>query len=236
MGFRHDVPHRKRPELSARHPVHVTLRVRKLFPDLRTRDWYKRVHKVLGRYLGREEFRVVHASIQNTHLHFLVEAADRTALSRGMQSLTINLARSLNGTGCGQVFPRRYHATQITTPRQARNALSYVLNNWRRHRQDMDCQGQIHRSPVDPFSTGFSFTGWTLSHSHAYPDGYSPLPSSPPQTDLLLFEWRCHGRLDPFQCPGRSVGDPRSAVLLGARSPSSSSAVLPIEKKKSSLQ
>jgi hypothetical protein len=202
MGFRRDVPHRRRPELSARHPVHVTLRVREKFPELRTRDWYKRVHKVLGRYLGRDDFRVVHVSIQNTHLHLLVEAADRTALTRGMQSLTINLARSLNGTGCGQVFPRRYHATQITTPRQARNALSYVLNNWRRHKQDMDCRGRFYRSPIDPFSTGFSFTGWMQTPDQAQPAGYAPLPVSPPRTSLLLFEWKRHGRLDPFHCPG----------------------------------
>ena len=33
----------------------------------------------------------------------------------------------------GTVFPDRYHAVVIRSPRQARNNLAYVLNNWRRH-------------------------------------------------------------------------------------------------------
>lgn len=48
-------PHRMRPELSPRHPVHVTLRARHLFPELRRRDYYAVICKVLEHYLGGEE-------------------------------------------------------------------------------------------------------------------------------------------------------------------------------------
>ena len=38
----------------------------------------------------------------------------------------------------GNVFVDRYHAEKITNPRQARRALAYVLNNWRKHFEDRD--------------------------------------------------------------------------------------------------
>ena len=58
----------------------------------------------------------------------------------------------------GSVFPDRYHQEIIDSPRQARNALAYVLNNWRKHRED---QARFAGAwLVDPFSTGVLFAGW----------------------------------------------------------------------------
>ena len=54
------------------------------------------LRRVLERYLGRAAFRVIHVSIQKNHLHLLVEAADRRALTAGMQSFAINAARALD--------------------------------------------------------------------------------------------------------------------------------------------
>ncbi|MEO7094560.1 MAG: hypothetical protein ABI175_14990 [Polyangiales bacterium] len=200
-GRRVGMPHRKRPELSPRHPVHVTLRLRKRFPDLRTRDWYALIHAAMKHFLGREDFRIVHGSIQNTHLHFLTEAKNKRALTRGVQSLAIRLAQSLSLSGVGKVFADRYHAVQITTPRQARNALAYVLNNWRRHREDFG-GGQRLRAPIDPYSTAVSFTDWSERPRYELPAGYVPLPASPPRTSLLRWEWKRYGLIDPFEVPG----------------------------------
>ncbi len=188
-------PHRTRPEVSPRHPVHVTLRARALFPELRRRDYYESIRKVLEHYLGREDFRVVHGSIQNTHFHFLVEARNKRALTRGMQSLTIRLSFALTG-GEGKVFEERYHSVQIRTARQARNSLAYVLNNWRRHRV---WSGD---APVDPYSSGVTFAGWSEPPRFMVPAGYVPLPMSPPQTSLLRGEWKQFGLIDPFERPG----------------------------------
>jgi REP element-mobilizing transposase RayT len=188
-------PHRARPELSPRHPVHVTLRARKLFPEMRRRDYYAIIRKTLEHYLGRTDFRVVHGSIQNTHFHFLVEASSKRALTLGMQSLTIRLSFALTG-GHGKVFEERYHAVQIRTARQARNTLAYVLNNWRRHRV------WVGDAPVDPYSSGVTFTGWSERPQFSIPNGYLPLPMSPPQTSLLRSEWRQFGLIDPFERPG----------------------------------
>jgi REP-associated tyrosine transposase len=199
-GRRGDTPHRKRPPLSPRHPVHVVLRSL-LQLSMRRRDMYDLLRRVLQHYLGRPDFRIVHVSIQHTHLHMLVEAADARALSRGMQSFAIRVVQAIHNTtgGCGKFFRYRYHATQITTKRYARHALSYVLNNWRRHREDF---GYTVRpgAALDPYSSAISFTGWT--RRFAKPAKYDPLPVSPPQTGLLSSGWTEYGLIDPFECPG----------------------------------
>jgi REP element-mobilizing transposase RayT len=129
--------HKKRPEHLARHPVHVVLRVVRDVGSLRRRCAYKAFREAVLVAARRDNFRVVHISLQRTHVHLLVEADDKGALSRGMQSFQISAARQLNralgkATGGarrrGMVFPDRYHAEVITTPTHARHALSYVLN------------------------------------------------------------------------------------------------------------
>ncbi|MGE0548682.1 MAG: transposase [Kofleriaceae bacterium] len=203
LARNHDAPHRTRPELSSRYPVHVVLRVRRGVGQLRRGKMYQAIRRVLQRYLGRADFRVVHLSIQNNHVHFLIESANKRALSRGMQSLAINCARALklDTRHAGKVFEYRYHATQIRTARQARNALAYVLNNWRRHREDLTSPRAMNAS-VDPYSSGISFTGWSGRPRFALPDGYDPLPVSLPKTALLSSEWEWHGRIGLFECPG----------------------------------
>ena len=58
----------------------------------------------------------------------------------------------------GKVFEDRFHAEIIETPRQARHALAYVLNNWRKHREDHAAFAKTWR--VDPFSSGICFPDW----------------------------------------------------------------------------
>jgi len=138
----------------------------------------------------------------------LVEAADKRALSRGMQSLTINLARALNRElgSHGKVFAYRYHDTQITTPRQARNALAYVLNNWRKHREDVASTRAL-AAKLDPYASGLAFDGWYEEGAGAVPrftipPGYHPLPVSSPATALLGSDWRLFGAIELFETPG----------------------------------
>jgi putative transposase len=165
----------------------------------RTREFYARVHCALRGTLGRDDFRIVHVSLQNKHLHLLVEASDRRALTRGMQSFTIRLARIFNRdtNRGGRVFVYRYHATQIRTARHARNALAYVLNNWRRHRVDRDQP----TAKLDRYSSGVSFDGWRGGRLRV-PPGYDPLPVSPPRTNLLGSEWQKFGLIDVWERPG----------------------------------
>jgi putative transposase len=139
-------PHRSRPWLSSRTPIHIVMRLSKVVGRLRRRRAYHAIRWALIKSLERRNFRVVHISIQGGHIHALCEADDRVALANGVRGLSISAARRLNAAiaadlglpkaRVGQVFIDRYHATQIRSPRQARNALAYVLNNWRKHRED----------------------------------------------------------------------------------------------------
>lgn len=169
-------------------------------PRLRCGVTYRALRRVLTRYLGRIDFRIVHISIQRNHLHLLVEAADRRALSRGMQSFAINAARAIQ-RGPGNVFAYRYHATQIKTPWHARHALAYVLNNWRRHREDSRSARTI-AAKLDPYASGLAFTGWAQRVRFHAPDGYQSLPVSPPATPLFCFDWQQFGLIDVHEVPG----------------------------------
>jgi REP-associated tyrosine transposase len=195
-----DAPHRSRPALSNRHPVHVVYRITGVC-ELRRREIYAVFRRVLGHYCGLADFRIVHISIQTNHLHMLVEAADASVLTERMKSFAIRAARALHKRqgSCGQVFAYRYHASQIKTARYARNALAYVLNNWRRHRQDWE-HAAARAAKLDPYSSGVSFDGWTMRFATA--KNYAPLPVSPPQTALLRDRWRRYGLIDPWEMPG----------------------------------
>ena len=78
VGKRHDPPHRARRELASKHPVHVVLRTCSYVPRLRQGRVYRATRRVLVRYLGRDDFRIVHVSIQHNHFHFIVEARDNS--------------------------------------------------------------------------------------------------------------------------------------------------------------
>ena len=100
-------------------PVHVTLRRAKGLPGFRS----ERMHRVLQRAIRdtrREGFRVTHDSIQSDHLHILVEAEGKTALSNGMRSLAVRIAMRVNsrvlGRRRGHVWGDRYHRRDLTSP------------------------------------------------------------------------------------------------------------------------
>ena len=133
-GLRAGSSHKARPALASRYPVHVVLRVVPAVGNLRRRCVYRAAREatLIAARLGK--IRIVHLSIQRTHLHLLVEAQDKRALASGMQGFQISAAKHINAAiskDCpgprrrGTVFPDRYHAEIITSPRQARNALSY---------------------------------------------------------------------------------------------------------------
>src|ERR1051325_5688155 len=137
-GPRAGSPHKKRPFLHARYPVHVTLRVVGAVGNLRRRRVYHAIREATLTTALREDFRIVHLSIQRTHIHLLVEANDKAALASGMQGFQISAAKHLNAAISegkpgprrrGTVFPDRYHAEIITSPTQTRHTLSYLLIN-----------------------------------------------------------------------------------------------------------
>jgi len=112
-------------------------------------------------------FRIVHFSLQNTHIHLICEANDKRVLAKGMQAFQISAARHLNAPlsrrrrkkHSGQVFTDRYHTEDLGSPSQVRNAITYVLNNWRRHHADTASAFELFRGRLDPFASGLAFGG-----------------------------------------------------------------------------
>ena len=129
------VPHARRPKLAARNPVHITARVRDEAARLRTRQCFRVVLGAIGAVRERDGFRVVHFTIQRNHLHLIVEARDAETLARGIQALSIRIARAINRVlgRSGKVFADRYHAHALKTPTEVANAIAYVLGNSQVH-------------------------------------------------------------------------------------------------------
>jgi REP element-mobilizing transposase RayT len=161
----------------------------------------------------RERFRIVHVSLQKTHVHLLVEAENKAALARGMQGFTISAARHINtalgdgaGRRCGKVFADRYHLKVITSPTQAHHAIRYTLSNWRHHGEDRE--GLASTWLVDPFSSGILFPDWAELQDQPlmWPmrETYDPLFVRRPTTWLLREGWkRGGGPISACDVPGR---------------------------------
>jgi putative transposase len=132
------VPHVVRPEFAARFPLHVTHRVVPGVGHLRSYRFAQAIQTSLKAASERLGMRVVHYSIQDNHLHLLVEAEGAAALSRAMQGLSIRIARRVNAAGRrrGKVFVDRFHAVILKSPRQVANARRYVLENHRHHTRE----------------------------------------------------------------------------------------------------
>ncbi|HEY4241675.1 MAG TPA: transposase [Kofleriaceae bacterium] len=186
------VPHAPRAEVRASWPVHVTLRVGRDVPYLRKRSIWRAIAKAA--MAAAKTIRVVHASVQHDHLHVLVEASDQRALTKGMLAFQVSAAHWINRAAqrTGRVFSDRYHARVIKTPREARNAIRYVLSNWRKHGEDAHL-----RWAIDPFSTGYAF--WTEQRQ---PRDYEPLPTEEPGSWLLRTGWQRAGAISPYDVPG----------------------------------
>jgi REP element-mobilizing transposase RayT len=214
-GRRAGSPHKARPELKARHPVHVVLRVIGAVGNLRRRFIYRAIREATLTTARREDFRIVHVSIQRTHVHLLVEADHKRALASGMQGFQISAAKHLNAAISkgrsgprrrGAVFPDRYHAEIITSPTQARHALSYVLNNWKKHKEDQVLP--MREWKIDWFSTAAMFPGWAEYGPYEEEpflwrgsETYDPLVVYQPRTWLLRDGWKKSGPISCHEVP-----------------------------------
>ena len=109
----------------------MTARVRDAAARLRSRACFRVVASCIGKGGERDGFRIVHFSVQSNHLHLIVEADDATALARGIQGLSIRIARAVNRVleRRGKVFADRYHAHQLRSPTETANAIAYVGGN-----------------------------------------------------------------------------------------------------------
>jgi len=134
---------------------------------------------------------VVHYSVQTNHVHLIVEAAGKQALSRGMRGTAIRIALAFNRAlgRCGALWAGRYHARALATPRAVRNPLVYVLANVRKHLRAV--------AGIDPCSSAPWFDGY---RGCARRRDDAP-PTASPRTWLLRAGWRRHGLLSRDEAP-----------------------------------
>jgi putative transposase len=158
-------------------------------PSLRKQVVFLRIRRALGE-TARSWFRVVHFSVQQDHIHLIIEANDRVTLSRGMAGLSIRLARAINQV-CerkGNVWSDRYHARALRSPREVRNGLVYVLLNFRKHLPGT--------KGIDPMSSGYWFDGWKDPVGQILPADWGlndHIPIEPASTWLARSGWRRGG-------------------------------------------
>jgi len=213
-GKRPSEPHRKRDRIDPRHPLHATTRIADDLGSLRKKDLFRALGAATVAVFEHAQnagtgFRIVHASVQRNHVHLIVEASHEHDLAKGMQVFLSAAAKRINRalwrrTGIrrrGSVFSDRYDARPLSTPRQVRNCLSYVLNNWRRHRED------VNRSwNVDPYSSAIWFTGWKERAASPWlyqpPQTYLGLMTWLPKTWLLREGWKKHPLISVREVPG----------------------------------
>jgi REP element-mobilizing transposase RayT len=148
----------------------------------------------------RSDFRVIHYSLQNDHVHLLVEAASARSLGNGMKSLGARLARAVNRVfdRRGAVLDGRYHHRALGTPREVRAALAYVLLNARKHAGERAAAARIPGLSIDPASSGRWFDGWAVPPA---PPTDDPVVARP-RTWLLRTGWQRHGLIRADEIPG----------------------------------
>ena len=181
-GRRPGVPHRPRPRHRAAHPVHVTLRATDAVRCLRAARVFPAVRRGLAA-ASHSGFRIIHYSVQNDHIHLIIEAVNHAIGRRGA------------------VWGDRYHARALATPRAVRHALVYVLMNFKKHRTAV--------GEVDPCSSAAWFDGWRAEPGARAPRGPSPVARA--QSWLAAVGWRRHGLIDVDERPrtDRRVRAPR---------------------------
>jgi REP element-mobilizing transposase RayT len=199
-GARPAIRHRQRARLRAGTPVHVSLRIGREAAGLRRRKQHQAIRAVMRKTGSKAGFRICHYSIQGNHLHLICEATDERLLARGVQGFASLVARRINKLldRRGKVFADRYHCHALTTPREVRNALAYVLNNWRRHGEDRGTWWK-----TDPFSSADAFDGWTIGAVEPPSPRDGPAPVAPAESWLLTTGWKLyHPLISPIEVPG----------------------------------
>ncbi len=202
------IRHRSREQFRRPLPAHVTLRVRKDVPSLRTVPIVHELERSFAEGCRRAGFRLVHYSFQANHEHMIVEAHDRDALGRGMKAIGARLARAVNRIAKrkGRVLADRYHVRMLPTPREVHRALHYVLLNARRH-SAMKARAAVRaiEDLIDPASSAKWFDGWKYGLGFGASQAHSPHTQpavARARTWLLAVGWRRHGLLDPRDVPG----------------------------------
>ncbi len=196
------ISHRTRIELKARYAQDVTLRIVAGVSSL-AREYVMKTLRECIRAAQKHEFRIIEFNVLGNHLHLITESASKQALARGIQGFCVRVARAVNSVmkRSGPLFAHRYHARQLTTPTEVRNALRYVLLNRKHHAAEK----RFDRMWFDPCSSAAWFDGWSAPLRIDLPWKHDvmsiPRPNVRASTWLLSVGWRRLGLLRVDEAP-----------------------------------
>ena len=193
------IPHRTRPRIGKHQAAHVTVKVLPVRRSLRSARPRRALELIFAAEKRRKGFRLLHYSIRRDHIHLVCESDDAQALSRGVQRLTSRIARRVNKLWGrkGKLFADRFHGRVLSTPRQMRNVLRYVLLN--EHKDALIEERRVLGGGFDPCSSSCWFDGWHATVARPpRPDGRDP-PVTAPSSWLARTGWRRHGLLRPSE-------------------------------------
>ncbi len=205
------VSHQVRPELRPKSVLHVSLRVTRRVPNLRSRRRYAVIRNAFVKFCEPKSlgFRLIHFAVLSNHVHFVVEADNKAALSMGMQKLLHSISRRLNALSLrehgesqstaggryserrgwlGHIFSDRYYAHPLVTPTEMHHAIAYVRNNAARH---YDPRALASSGPALPPTTK-PLEAFAQRATRAAPDPFSsfadlhPELSAKPKNALLV--------------------------------------------------
>jgi len=102
------------------------LKVGREVPPLRTARLVRELERSWREACERERFRLVHYSIQNDHVHMIVEASSARDLACGLKEVAARFARGVNRVfrRAGRVLADRCYVHVLRTPREVRNAIA----------------------------------------------------------------------------------------------------------------
>ncbi len=117
-GLRAGVSHRNRPEFETPTAVFLTLRTSEWVPSLDAQEWQPALGKALDAGADRFGFKVLKYGVKGPCIHVLAEAESTYALFRGVQGLSIRIAKGLNAAmgSKGKFFADRYECQVLATP------------------------------------------------------------------------------------------------------------------------
>src|ERR1700759_5070328 len=193
---RPSMPHVTRPRIDPRYPVQVTIRATPGLPSLRSPRVFGALRKAIAR-ASVDRFRIIHFSIQQDQGHFIGGGDEPRRARGGMHGLAIRLALAVNRVlgRKGKVVGDRYHARPLTTPRQTRTSMVYVLLNFRKHLRAPPC--------IDPRSSGPHFSGWQREAPATQDAPATALPT----TWMARLGWRRAG--GPLRVEEHTAAPPR---------------------------
>ena len=197
------LPHIAREPHHEDHPVHISMRRVASGPSFRTQRVCAAIRGVIAR-AKRNGVRVLHYSVQDNHLHLMVEGRHSADLSNQMRTLFSRIAFTVNAIAHrhGKLFRDRHHRHELQTPREVRHALVYILFNDRKHgahvaghassASSAGTASAAHAPALDPCSSAWWFHHWAPWDHPPRELLLDPAeaPTVAPKSWLASFGWR----------------------------------------------